>query len=465
TAVEPAPPSALADDVEAPAVPLNRTDEEFVTTRLTQAEILEKYGLRDRALEQLEEATRRFPGHLEAQQRRVDFFGGSAEDAAKLGPALLGLALARRASGDMAGAREAVSRALRSMSLDEATQQLLERLRLLDTPQAPAATPPSPPLAAAPEAPPTSAPLAADDDLVIDFDAEESDALAAAPAEPPPPQAPPRAARPPVREPKPDMLDEIRQLLESGDPDHARRRVDALRALGYGSAALDALDARIAQAEAALALDQELERQQPVAAPFPPPPEPQPEEPIPLAAAPRLVEDEDDDLSAITAALESELFDAGNAPLVPEASKEQSIEEVFAAFRQQVAVEVAKDDYRTHYDLGIAYKEMGLVDEAIAEFEISAQTPTLFREACTMIALCHRERSDYDAATRWYRQALSQPGTDAEALCALHYDLADMLFQAGDPAGALSELRGVLDLDPSYRDVSHRIAEIESSRD
>jgi tetratricopeptide (TPR) repeat protein len=170
---------------------------------------------------------------------------------------------------------------------------------------------------------------------------------------------------------------------------------------------------------------------------------------------------EDDDLRAITAALEQELFASEDTPIVPAEEGEQSIEEIFATFKEHVNREVATDDHRTHYDLGIAYKEMGLTDEAIREFEMAAQTGDLHRDACSMIALCHRDRQDMAEAARWYREAIDSCG-DESNVAGLRYDLAEVLLEVGDTQGALDQFRDVLRADPSFRDVRGRVSELES---
>lgn len=431
--------------VAAPAVPLNPADEEFVTGRLTQAEILEKYGLEEKALEQLEEITERFPGHVVAQQSRVMLLRGAGAPAA-LRDAYVGLALARRASGDTSGARDAAHDAGTHHPLDDTTEAMLIQLGLLDGP-AQAVTAPRP---AAPTAIPASdeAILIDLDDLDDDDDPDEEEeaeplekevAEVAPPAAPvieePPTPAEPAAASGP-RVPGQDMLEEIAVHLDQENIDEARRRVDALRTLGYGGTKLDELAARIDQAS---------------------PPETQsldiPAEEVTL---------EDDDLLAITSALESELFADDEAAPAPNAESEQSLGEVFAAFREHVEQEIDSDDFQTHYDLGIGYKEMGLVDEAIHEFETAVKSPEIFREACVMLAVCTREKGDMDAAAEWYRRALSADEMDPQATAGLRYELAEVLLLAGDRQGALELFRNVLQADPMYRDVRERVADLES---
>ena len=161
-------------------------------------------------------------------------------------------------------------------------------------------------------------------------------------------------------------------------------------------------------------------------------------------------------------ALESELFSDETTTAAPNVESEQSLGEVFAAFREHVEQQISSDDYQTHYDLGIGYKEMGLVDEAIQEFEVAAGCAELHRDACTMIAVCHREREQFGEAATWYRKAIESPGSEEEIRNELRYELAEALLQAGDEKGALDEFRGLLEIDPSFRDVDGRVSELET---
>jgi tetratricopeptide (TPR) repeat protein len=63
-----------------------------------------------------------------------------------------------------------------------------------------------------------------------------------------------------------------------------------------------------------------------------------------------------------------------------------------------VAETVAEDDAATHYDLGIAYREMGLLDDAVGEFEIAARSAQRAADACFMVALVRADQGRHDDA-------------------------------------------------------------------
>ncbi len=188
------------------------------------------------------------------------------------------------------------------------------------------------------------------------------------------------------------------------------------------------------------------------------------EVPAPLASASPTDDDEEDDLSAIAAALDGGLLAEGDAqPLTPDAGSEQSIDEVFAAFKERVNEEVASDDFRTHYDLAIGYKEMGLFDAAIEEFQTAAGAPELRRDAMVMMGDCHRDQGEAESAVRCYRGALAAgAGADPAILTPVRYELASLLADSGESAAALDAFREVQASDPDFRDVGSRIDALES---
>jgi tetratricopeptide (TPR) repeat protein len=440
-ATEPVQVARTPADAEAPAVPLNRADEEFAGGRLTQAEVLEKYDLLPQALEQLEEVVARFPGHVVAQQRRVDLLRSLGERG-RLPVAVTELALALRAAGESNAAKRAALEATSLPELGSASRRLLERLGLLGTAEktAPAPSPESV-AAVAPSAEPTAAsggetttevPESAGE-VVIDLD-DEDELAAEAHAEGESPAAAGEATG--VRTPAPEVLAEVRRELADGHVAAARRRLDALVLLGYSGPELDRLRQEIAAAPTGSA---------------------EPESATEPAAEPG----EDDDLAAIKSALEAELRDEEPESVLPEESPEQSMEEILQAFKERVDQEVEASDYRMHYELGIGFKEMGLLDEAIRELSRAVGTQDLHREACAMLAVCHRERQEIDEAVQWYCRALEGATADSETARGLRYDLAETLLEGGDAEAALDHFRNVQAIDPTFRDVGGRISQIE----
>ena len=103
----------------------------------------------------------------------------------------------------------------------------------------------------------------------------------------------------------------------------------------------------------------------------------------------------------------------------------------FAAFQESVSKEVDSEDFRTHYDLGIAYKEMGLFDEAIREFQHAGRSRDRFLDCCAMLALLFREKGMPDQAEEWYRRGLEAEGFLEGDYVGLRYELAELCAERG----------------------------------
>ena len=143
--------------------------------------------------------------------------------------------------------------------------------------------------------------------------------------------------------------------------------------------------------------------------------------------------------------------------------------EVFQDFRSELGElgEEEDEDLETHYNLGIAYREMGLLDEAIGEFQKVAQAvqkgkPFRYTMNCsTLLALSFRDKGEPKIASLWYKRALEVPGLDQESILALRYDLGISLEMAGESDSALDCFRQVYAMNIDYRDVADRIATLQ----
>ncbi|MEZ4846599.1 MAG: hypothetical protein R2877_06565 [Bdellovibrionota bacterium] len=83
-----------------------------------------------------------------------------------------------------------------------------------------------------------------------------------------------------------------------------------------------------------------------------------------------------------------------------------SPEEVILEFKKGVARTIDKNDYQTHYNLGVAYKEMGLLDEAISAFELSSSNAESKIDSISMIGMCMAEKGDHESAVKLFLQTL-----------------------------------------------------------
>jgi len=144
------------------------------------------------------------------------------------------------------------------------------------------------------------------------------------------------------------------------------------------------------------------------------------------------------------------------------------LQEVFDEFRAELGEMGTEDeDLETHYNLGIAFREMGLLEEAISEFQKVAKASDRGRafrytmQCCTLLGLAFMDKGQPAIAAIWYERALKTPGNDPESTLALRYDLGVAQESAGEPEAALKSFSQVYAMNIDYRDVAERIAALQ----
>ena len=136
---------------------------------------------------------------------------------------------------------------------------------------------------------------------------------------------------------------------------------------------------------------------------------------------------------------------AQHAPVAAKASpfaEEAGVDlaEMFGELKQDLEADVASadEDPETHYNLGIAFREMGLLDEAIGELQKACQSFDRghpfgqIMQTYTWLAQCFLEKGVPEAAVRWYQRALQVSAIDGETRTALNYELASAYEASGD---------------------------------
>jgi tetratricopeptide (TPR) repeat protein len=135
---------------------------------------------------------------------------------------------------------------------------------------------------------------------------------------------------------------------------------------------------------------------------------------------------------------------------------------------ETAAVDETEEDPETHYNLGIAFKEMGLLDEAIGELQKVCRAVDKGRgfsqpiQAYTWLAQCLVDKGAPEASVRWYQKALQLPGLDDSSRLAIYYDLAAAYEASGDKKAALANFMEVYGSNIDFRDVAGRIKTLKS---
>jgi tetratricopeptide (TPR) repeat protein len=129
-------------------------------------------------------------------------------------------------------------------------------------------------------------------------------------------------------------------------------------------------------------------------------------------------------------------------------------------FKAGVAANVDDEDFDSHYDLGVAYREMGLFDEAIAEFQKALRGVTKRIRAYEALGQCFIDRREYDVAITILLRALREPGMEDEDLIGVLYLLGYASEEGRKPRDAAAYYHRVFAIDIDFRDVSKRLKQM-----
>ena len=143
-----------------------------------------------------------------------------------------------------------------------------------------------------------------------------------------------------------------------------------------------------------------------------------------------------------------------------EEGEQADFTDMLEKFKAGVAANVDDEDFDSHYDLGVAYKEMGLIDEAIAEFQKALRGATQRIRAYEALGQCFIDRNEHDVAITVLGRALREPGMEDEDLIGVLYLLGFASEGSKKPRDAAAYYQRVFAIDIDFRDVSKRLKQM-----
>jgi tetratricopeptide (TPR) repeat protein len=133
-----------------------------------------------------------------------------------------------------------------------------------------------------------------------------------------------------------------------------------------------------------------------------------------------------------------------------------AFQEALADFKRGIETNLDAEDFQAHYDLGIAFKEMGLVDEAIAEFQKALRSSEGRLRTSEQLGIAFFEQGQYGIAEAVLRRAVQElPGSDDEKIGLLYW-LGRALEARGRGREALPLYEQALAVDIRFLDVRER---------
>src|SRR5574338_70114 len=145
--------------------------------------------------------------------------------------------------------------------------------------------------------------------------------------------------------------------------------------------------------------------------------------------------------------------------------------ELFEEFRAAEEADEVREDFETHYNMGTAYKEMDLMDEAIQEFQTSVSLvkpddgTSRYLQCCNLLGHCFIQKGMPEAAVLWFKKGLQAPGHTEDEYQALRYELASAYEELGDLKQAREFYTEVYGVDVSYREVAEKLSQLRQKQE
>jgi len=495
---------------------LDADTREFISQSLTDVDLFASYGLTQKAIAVLETVLVRAPRHAETLEKLLDLYLGAGEDrlTAELAARLEAI---YREKGDAKNTErfgELRRRYQRASGM--ADEELAASLPEVAEPE-PAAEPAPEPQAAETEAQPAEESAVHEVDLSEEWAAMvelKGPAKAEAPPAAPPPEPAPSPVAPedeavelealfsaelakpevpvPAAPPSPTPATEFELPIELEAPRGKKAPPKEEQAPAEPEPVLEAeTDELVIEPEAPKAKPAKRAPAAPVRAAKPPAKTPPPKPPAPAVSTEAFLADLAAELDELGLAPDAPPSPAAavpaSRPAAPPVSPSPSspmgvvssssrgftdpLKDVFDEFRAELGeMGSEEEDLETHYNLGIAFREMGLLEEAISEFQKVAKENERGRafpyamQCCTFLGLSFMDKGQANIAAIWYERALQTPNLDPDSVMALRYDLGVAQETAGDQIAALKSFSKVYAMNIDYRDVADRIAMLEKSR-
>lgn len=144
----------------------------------------------------------------------------------------------------------------------------------------------------------------------------------------------------------------------------------------------------------------------------------------------------------------------------PTGDEDRDFAELLSQFKSKVSEHLPPEDAAAHYDLGLAFKEMGLIDEAIAEFQVALRAGPMRLKVCEELGDCFLHKQQFNIAEKVLRSALQQHGDDDLELIGVYYHLGRAYEGMGSVDRAKDAYERVLGMDINFGDVSTRLARL-----
>jgi Flp pilus assembly protein TadD len=135
---------------------------------------------------------------------------------------------------------------------------------------------------------------------------------------------------------------------------------------------------------------------------------------------------------------------------------EKELSEIVTEFKKEVEEKVDKEDYEIHYNLGIAFMEQGLFDEAIEEFELASKDEKRALDCYNVMGNCYKQKKDFKEGIKCIEKGLAIAEDGSVQSFALKYEMATIYEELNENEKALALYNEIKEWNSEYRDVGDK---------
>jgi tetratricopeptide (TPR) repeat protein len=139
------------------------------------------------------------------------------------------------------------------------------------------------------------------------------------------------------------------------------------------------------------------------------------------------------------------------------ADLEKELSDIVKEFKKGIKEKIDKEDYESHFNLGIAYLEQDLIDEAAEEFKVACQDEKRAVDCYSILSYCYKKKKDYKQALEWLEKALDISKKGSGQYYGLKYELASLYEDMEERRKALDLYAEIKEWNPKYRDTTDRL--------
>ncbi|HEX8090271.1 MAG TPA: tetratricopeptide repeat protein [Blastocatellia bacterium] len=146
------------------------------------------------------------------------------------------------------------------------------------------------------------------------------------------------------------------------------------------------------------------------------------------------------------------------------------LQDIFEELKENTGGLKPLDDFETHYSLGLAYKDMDLLDDAISEVQMAFRTAGMedlkgdYIHCCNMLGVCFRRKQMPKVAVMWFQRGLRVPARSEDEYQALKYEIGLCYEEMGEFDKAIDVLTEVYGTDVNYRQVAQKLKQLQSAK-